>query len=139
MALNTGALTNGGTYPDWIELVNNGTNTASLAGWSLSDDGNAGKYVFPSGAVIPAGGFLVVFCDTQTNAPGLHTGFALSGQGEQVFLFDAQANRADAFTFGQQVPNLSVGRVGGYWQLTVPTPNAGQPVGQCGRGKRAGD
>ena len=27
MALNTGALTNGGTYPDWIELVNNGTNT----------------------------------------------------------------------------------------------------------------
>ena len=132
MALNASALTNGGTYPDWIELVNTGTNTASLAGWSLSDDGNPGKFVFPGGTVIPAGGFLVVFCDAQTNAPGLHTGFALSGQGERVFLFDAQANRADAFSFGPQVSDLSVGRVGGYWQLTVPTPNAANQLASVG-------
>ncbi len=124
MALNVSALINGGTYPDWVELVNTGANAVSLAGWSLSDDGNPGKFVFPAGVSIPAGGFLVVFCDAQTNAPGLHTGFALSGQGERVFLFDAQASRADAFSFGPQVSDLSVGRVGGYWQLTVPTPNA---------------
>ena len=132
MALNASALINGGTYPDWVELVNTGTSPVSLAGWSLSDDGNPGKFVFPGGTDIPAGGFLVVFCDTQTNAPGLHTGFALSGQGERVFLFDAQANRADAFSFGPQVTDLSVGRVGGYWQLTVPTPNAANQLASVG-------
>ena len=132
MALNASALINGGTYPDWVELVNTGTSPVSLAGWSLSDDGNPGKFVFPGGVTIAPGGFLVVFCDTQTNAPGLHTGFALSGQGERVFLFDAQANRADAFSFGQQVTDLSVGRVGGYWQLTVPTPNAANQLASVG-------
>ena len=62
----------------------------------------------------------------------MHTGFALSGQGERVFLFDAQANRADAFSFGPQVTDLSVGRVGGYWQLTVPTPNAANQLASVG-------
>jgi hypothetical protein len=132
MALNASTLTNAGTTPDWIELVNTGTNTASLGGWSLGNDGNPLKFVFGGGVTIAAGGFLVVFCDTQTNAPGLHTGFALSGQGEQLVLYDAQANRADAFSFGLQVPNLSVGRVGGYWQLTVPTPNAANQLATAG-------
>ena len=49
MALNASALINGGTYPDWVELVNTGTSPVSLAGWSLSDDGNPGKFVFPGG------------------------------------------------------------------------------------------
>jgi hypothetical protein len=124
MARNTGALTNGGTFPDWIELVNNGSSAANLAGWSLSNDGNARKFVFPSGTSIPAGGYLVVFCDTQTLAPGLHTGFSLNASGDSVFLFDSHTNRADAVSFGMQVANLSIGRVGGYWQLNAPTPNA---------------
>jgi hypothetical protein len=132
MALNASTLTNAGTTPDWIELVNTGASTASLAGWSLSNDGNPLRFVFPGGVTIPAGGFLLVFCDAQTNAPGLHTGFALSGQGEQLFLYDAQTNRADAFSFGLQVPNLSVGRVGGYWQLTAPTPNAANQLATVG-------
>ena len=123
MALNSSVLTNGGTTPDWIELVNQGTNGVSLGGWSLSNDGDARRYVFPGGVTIGAGGYLVVYCDTQTNAPGLHTEFALSGQGEHVFLYDGQGNRVDGMSFGRQVSNLSVGRVGGYWRLTVPTPN----------------
>ncbi len=128
MALNVSALINGGTYPDWVELVNTSADSVNLGGWSISDDGYSGKFIFPEGATLAPGGFLVVFCDTQTNAPGLHTGFALSGQGECVFLFDPQANRADAFSFGPQVSDLSVGRVGGHWQLTVPTPGAGNQL-----------
>ena len=40
------------------------------------------------------------------------------------FLFDTLSNRVDAVTFGSQVPNASLGRIGGSWQLTTPTPNA---------------
>src|ERR1035441_506369 len=78
MAQNNSVLTNGGTTPDWIELANASNNAVSLAGWSLSNDSNARKFVFPAGTNISAGGFLLVFCDSQTNAPGLHSGFSLS-------------------------------------------------------------
>ena len=122
-AENLGSVTNGGLFPDWIELYNRGSNTVSLADWSLSDDSNARKFVIPSGTNLPAGGYLVIWCDTATNAPGLHTGFALGRNGETVSLFDNATNRVDAFTFGLQLPNHTVGRVGGNWQLTVPSPN----------------
>ncbi len=132
MALNSSTLTNAGTTPDWLEIVNTGPTAANLAGWSLSNDGNPRKFVFRNPTSIPAGGFLLVYCDSQTNAPGLHSGFNLSGQGEHVFLYDAQSHRMDALTFGPQVPNLSLGRVGGVWQLTVPTPNAPNQPAEVG-------
>ena len=40
-----------------------------------------------------------------------------------MFLYDANTNRVDGISFGQQVSDLTVGRVGGVWQLTTPTPN----------------
>jgi len=127
---NGGSVTNGGTFPDWIELHNRGGNATNIAGWSLTDDSNTRKFVIPGGTSIPAGGFLVLWCDTATNSPGLHTGFALGKSGETVSLFDANTNRADAFTYGLQLTDYSVGRVGAVgpsgsdWQLTTPTPGA---------------
>jgi len=56
MAENAGVVTNGTTTnSDWLELYNSGTNTVSLANWSLSNSGNARKYVIPSGTNIAAG------------------------------------------------------------------------------------
>jgi hypothetical protein len=126
MAENAGAVTNGGTFPDWVELYNAGTNAASLANWSLSNDGNPRKFVFPNGANLAGGAYLLVWCDSQTNSPGLHTGFALGRRGESLFLYDAATNRADAFSFGWQLTNYTVGRIGpgAAWQLTVPTPGS---------------
>jgi len=124
MADNATAVQNGGDFPDWLELYNRSTNAVSLANWSLSDSGNARKFVFPADTTIAAGGYLVVWCDTATGAPGLHAGFALSKSGENIFLYDANTNRVDAISFGLQVTDLSLGRVNSIWQLTVPTTNA---------------
>lgn len=121
---NAGSVTNGGLFPDWVELHNTGAAATNLAGWSLSDDSNARQFVFPANTIIPAGGYLVVWCDTATNAPGLHAGFALSRSGETVSLFNASTNRVDAVTFGLQLTDRTVGRMGGEWHLTSPTPNA---------------
>lgn len=121
---NAGSVSNGGLFPDWIELHHRGSTATNLAGWSLTDDSNARKFVFPAGTSIPAGGFLVVWCDSATNAPGLHTGFALGKGGETVSLFDANTNRVDALTFGLQLTDYTVGRIGADWKLTTPTPDA---------------
>jgi hypothetical protein len=96
----------------------------NLAGWSLSDDSNARKFVFPANTILAAGGYLVVWCDSATTAPGLHAGFALGRNGETISLFDAATNRQDAITYGLQLADRTIGRVGGNWQLTTPTPTA---------------
>ncbi len=125
MADNLSAVNNGGTFPDWIELYNSGAQAVDLSGWSLTDDGNPRKFVFPTNTTVAAGGYLVLWCDSATNtAPGLHAGFALGRNGETVSLYDAGIHRVDALTFGLQVPDYSVGRVNGQWQLTLPTTNA---------------
>ncbi|HEX5219160.1 MAG TPA: lamin tail domain-containing protein [Verrucomicrobiae bacterium] len=121
---NAGSVTNGGLFPDWVELRNLGASPTNLAGWSLTDNGNARQFVFPPDTIINPGGYLVVWCDTAIGAPGLHAGFALSKNGETISLFDANTNRMDAVTFGLQLTDATVGRLGNEWTLTVPTPNA---------------
>jgi hypothetical protein len=123
MAENLTAVDNGGTFPDWVELYNQGGVAVDLTGWSLSDDGNPRKFVFTSGPILQPGDYLVVWCDDETNTtPGLHAGFALGRNGESVFLYDASTNRIDAISFGLQLADYSLGRVAGAWQLTQPTP-----------------
>ena len=124
MASNVSAVQNGTNFPDWVELYNASSNAVSLDNWSLSNSGKPRKYVFPANTTLAAGGYLVVWCDSQTNDPGLHSGFNLGKSGENVFLFDANTNSVDAVSFGQQITDLSLGRVNGQWQLTVPTPGA---------------
>ena len=121
-AENLSAVGNSGTFPDWIELKNTSASTVSLDGWSLSDDGNARKFVFPPGTTIAANNYLVVWCDATTNTtPGLHAGFALDREGDSVLLYNAQTQRVDAVSFGMQVANLTIGRIGGTWTLNTPT------------------
>jgi len=124
-AENLSAAENSGTFPDWIELKNTGASPVTLDGWSLSDDGNARKFVFPPVTTIKANDYLVVWCDAITNTtPGLHTGFALDREGDSVFLYNTQTQRVDAVSFGMQAANLTIGRINGSWTLNTPTPAA---------------
>src|SRR5439155_10520842 len=120
---NRSTITNGGFVSDWIELYNPSGQPVLLAGWSLSDNGDPRKFVFTAGANIGAGNYLVFWCDTNTVAPGYHTGFYLGSRGESVFLYDPATNRVDAVAYGVQLADYSVGRLGdGSWHLCVPTP-----------------
>ncbi|HWX21539.1 MAG TPA: lamin tail domain-containing protein [Candidatus Binatia bacterium] len=124
MAANETTVPNGTNFPDWTELYNRSSNAVSLANWSLSNSGNTRKFLFPTNTTLAAGGYLVVWCDSSTNDPGLHAGFNLSKSGDNLFLFDTNTNRVDAVSFGRQITDVSLGRVNGQWQLTLPTPNA---------------
>ena len=120
-----GVVTNGSTYPDWVELFNPGTNSIDLTGWSLSESADPRRFVFTNGLSLDPGSFVVLWCDAATNTtPGVHTGFALGRMGESLVLYDPQTNRIDAVSFGPQLTNHSLGRVSGEWQLAEPTPGA---------------
>ena len=108
-------------HPDFVELWNPGTQQISLSGWSFSDGSLRRTYVLPSGAVLAAGGYLVILCDTNQGA-GLHSGFGLDRDGDRLFLHDATSNRVDAVTFGQQLSGYTLGRVEWSWTVTSPTP-----------------
>jgi len=114
--------------PDWIELRNLGATSTRLDGWSLSDDADPARFVFPAGTTIESGGWLRVACGTNVNdsLPGLRTSFALSRRGETIALYDAHRTRVDAVTFGHLPDGFSLGRIGPAldWHLTEPSPLA---------------
>jgi hypothetical protein len=121
LADNVSAVNHDGTFPDYVELYNGTGSAIDLTSWSLSDDSFVRKYVFPNGTTIGAGGYLVVWCDTNATS-GLHSGFALGRNGETVSLYDAGSARVDAISYGPQVANYPVGRVANVWTLNTPTP-----------------
>jgi hypothetical protein len=139
LARNQIAVEHEGTFPDLIELVNDGGVAVDLTGMSLSDRGdNPTKFVFPAATVIEPGEYLVLYADDATTTSGLHLGFSLDAdRGEQLLLLDRPANGGavlDQVTFGIQPADLSISRVGhdGQWALSQPTlgtANVAQPTG----------
>ena len=108
---------------DAIELYNPTTNVISLGGWFLTDDRlSPFKYRIPDQLLLP--GDYVTFSENEFNAGG--AGFALSSDGDEVFLFSADADsapgRAPAFSPGRgkpcsHVPNapISSRMTCGFW------------------------
>jgi hypothetical protein len=124
---NRSIVSNGGQQPDYIELFNNTAAAIDLGGWSLTDDVLVpNKYPFPAGTLIPAQGYLIVWADSDSSAPGLHTGFALNAGGQTVVLTQGGVVR-DAVTFGPLPPDLAIGHPidgAGAWLLVAASPNA---------------
>lgn len=124
-----------GEFDDWIELHNISDDEVDLTGHHLSDEpDNPRKWTFPAGTVIAPGGYLLVWADEDGMAtPGLHASFKLSGDGEQIFLTDTDANLdaiLDSVTFGHQETDRSYGRSSANpdeWLILAPTPASANP------------
>jgi hypothetical protein len=125
LARNVAAHANGSTFPDVIEIFNAGGAPVDLAGMTLSDDpAIPNKFIFPANTLLANGEYLLVFADSETTAPGLHTGFGLNQDGDQVRLYAVGGALVDAVQFGPQAADLSISRTGGaqdVWTLTAPT------------------
>ena len=71
---------NYGDYEDWIELHNPTGASVSVSGFHLSDNvTNPFKWVIPPGAMIPAGGYLVIWASGRDEVTGsnYHANFKL--------------------------------------------------------------
>ena len=138
LAKNIAAFDHFGTFPDAIELYNEGSTIADLSGLRLTDAiASPNKFTFPVGTTLAPGAYLVVIANNADGTAGFHTGFGLNQDGEGVFLFDKAANGGtllDSVEFGLQLPDLSIGRIGGggefvLSQPTLGTSNVAQPLG----------
>ncbi|HRZ58178.1 MAG TPA: CotH kinase family protein, partial [Candidatus Paceibacterota bacterium] len=122
-----------GDSSDWIEVYNSGSDTASLAGWFLTDDpANLAKWCFPE-IELAAGGYRVVFAsgkDRANPAAKLHTNFKLAAEGGFLALVDPAGQIVSHFgaAYPGQVTDVSYGRVLGEGHalgyFTKPTPGA---------------
>jgi hypothetical protein len=123
-----------GEYDDWIELYNTGGVAVEVGGCYLTDDlALPTKWQIPAGVTIAAHGYLVVWADGQVADVGLHAGFRLNDEGEEVGLFAADGKTLiDGISFGPQQADVSYGRVpdGGPELRTIasPTPGAANVV-----------
>ncbi|MBN8459214.1 MAG: lamin tail domain-containing protein [Verrucomicrobia bacterium] len=134
LARNSESYPVGGAFPDVIELYNAGDAPADLSGWGLSDDTALPyRYSFPQGTTLAAGAYLVVHATGTLGFPEPRTGFGLGDEGEVLTLSRPLAEGggvADTVTFGHQLSDYSIGRVGqsGEWALCLPTPGAANAV-----------
>ena len=132
LARNDSAINHGGTFPDYIELHNEGTATIDLSGMRLTDDPSTpGKFVLPPGTAIAAGAYLPLYGNNDDGTGGIHLGFGLNDTGDDLYLFNRVADGGallDSVQFGMQLPNLSIGRTNsgstGSWTLCQPTASA---------------
>jgi len=89
MTDNASALPDNGTFPDWIELYNAGSSSVDLAGYWMTDDlSDPFNWQIPSGVVIEAGQFIVIFADNDPDQGEYHASFQLDQLGgEDIGLF----------------------------------------------------
>ena len=131
---------------DWIELYNTTGQAIDLGGWFLSDDvDDLTKYQIAAGTVLAAGGYVVFSADEHfgnTNDPGCHVPFALSRNGEAVYLHSgvdgALTGYSEEEKFDASEAGVSLGRYRkstgtfNFVALNEPTPgsaNAAPVVG----------
>ncbi len=119
-----------GSYSDWIELHNPTDMPISLAGYTLTDDPTQpAKWSLPASTLAP-GAFLVVWASglDQVSPDDWHTSFRLNRGGEYVGLSGPDGQVVDAVSFGPQLADVSLGRLGtvsDQWVgFSIPTPGA---------------
>ncbi len=110
----TGPTDEAGDYDDWVEIYNAGTTGFDVGGMYLTDDpASPTKWQFPTPTMVPAGSFLVVWCDDQPEDGPLHATFKLSSGGEGVGIYHTDAERnvlVDYLAYPGLVGDVSFGR-----------------------------
>lgn len=97
---------------DWLELHNKSASTLDLSGWQIKDGDDAHSFTIPSGTILQAGGYLVLYQDgTKFNSlfPQVMNklgplGFGLGGDGDLVRLYDAQARLQMSLCYDDAAP-----------------------------------
>ncbi|MGV3532787.1 MAG: lamin tail domain-containing protein, partial [Chthoniobacteraceae bacterium] len=127
MANNHGAVVDSaGDWPDWIELHNAGGADFDMSGMTLRVNSRlSSAWTFPAGSIVPAGGYLRLWCDDRSPLSTANIGQALADEGGGVWLYNTAGQQVDAVVYGHQAVNLSIGKTAGVWRLlATPTPSA---------------
>lgn len=108
------------TYEDeFVELINTGVDTISLAAWKIGDDDatSTAYFEFPTGSALAPGQLLVLFgggspalASTATFVDDGRIGNGLSNSGDVVVLLDAQGDTVDQLSISTWPSDQSLAR-----------------------------
>lgn len=87
------------TDPDWVELKNTGTAAVDVSGYRVRDSKTT--FALPSGTVIPAGGYVVLYCDDVPDGGAsdrIHLPFKL-GSADQFNFLDPTGVKIDGVSW----------------------------------------
>lgn len=123
---------------DWLELYNAGDKDIRLGNFALSDDeAKPLKWSFPKDAVIPAGGYYIVFCSgkdkVEENTRYPHTNFSINNGEETLVLSTLVGELVDRVVVADVERDMSYGRdpeTLSWRTYSLPTPGA--PNNQSG-------
>ena len=113
-----------GACHDYVEIHNPSAQAIDLTGYRLTDDeADPGKWAFPQGATIPAGGYLLVYASGGA-AGELHASFKLDSAGETLLLTDPEGYAVCRLPLPalQSDQAYSLGEDGAYTAALAPTP-----------------
>ena len=115
--------------PAWVEIANPAASALELEGWMLRAIGDASEaFVFPAGTTLAANGYLRVWSDPSVAKSGSNCGLTIDGSYEVwgIELVNPDGQTTDGVTWGRQLADRSIGRIGdGSWALlNYPSPGA---------------
>jgi len=107
-----------GDYLDFIEVRNLTATPTDISGYMLSDALDAIGYTFPQGTILPAYGYICVWCD-RTSETGEYAAFGISRDGgETVYLYNSANVMVDSVTLPRMNDNMSLIRLDdGSWDI----------------------
>jgi hypothetical protein len=113
--------------PDWIELHNTSDVTINIGGWFLSDSSlDFMKYEIAVGTTIEPLGYIVFYEDLNfgnTNDPGCHVPFALSENGETLYLHSGKDGVLTGYSDQEKFDASETGVAFGRYQKSTGTYN----------------
>ena len=101
---------------DWVELYNTTDKPVDVEGMYLSDNPEKPKkYQITKGmtttnTVIPAHGYLIIWCDKEDPLSQLHASFKLDNEGDELLLTAADESWTDRFIYAAHTSDQTVGR-----------------------------
>lgn len=104
-----------GRFFDWIELYNQSDQDIDLAQWGLSDRADGPRWAFPDKTILPAHGYIVVYCAGKdasqfTSSDGLYASFKMKANSDVAALFSPSSQLVEQVTLSSVPNGSSLGR-----------------------------
>lgn len=116
--------TRDGQYLDYIEIRNLTATPTDISGYMLSDALDSIGYTFPKGTILPAYGYITVWCN-KADDTGAYATFGVSNKGtDTIFLYNSANVMVDSVAVPRMNANMPLIRLdNGDWEMgTQGTP-----------------
>lgn len=119
MSSNSAYYDPSGNAYDWIELYNSSQSDINLSNYKLTDNERKVRYIFPAGSVIPAQGYFLVWCKSNTT-DAQYADFSISkAGGEAIVLMNSRSVIIDRLVTEPMDRNNAMARdINGTWQIS---------------------